>query len=218
MDTPLETEAKFVCTEEINKDQITRISQALGLDIQWHKVKYHIDEYWDTTDYLLFKSDVSLRCRKKLSEHPEHQLTNCTGTLKLPKARNGAILERYELEWSITQSTDKICFPDTFPADLNQSLAKYIAGRELLSVLEVITSRQTAYISRFESFAVECALDQSIFKGKHGETSQKEMELELQKGNAEEFAVFTTGLQKELNLQPSSNSKYAFGIQAVVIP
>lgn len=219
MDIPLETEAKFICPAEITKDQIANITQSSGLEIQWHKVKHHEDEYWDTKDCILFKSDISLRCRKKLTEHPDSKITTFTGTLKLPKTRNGAILERYEMEWKIKASSEAKCFPESFPADIKQSLAKYIVDNTLLSpVLEVSTMRQTASILRANNMDIECALDQSIFKGQYGKTSQDEIELEMKEGNKEEFVAFAIKMQKELNLQPSSNSKYAFGIKAVVKP
>lgn len=214
MDIPLETEAKFICPEEIDKNHVADIAQSLGMTITWHAARQQKDVYFDSKDLRLFKSDVSLRCRKEITDNKARK---SKGTLKIPKSRDGAILKRYEKEWEIAASSSYKSFIASFPEDVKQSLAIYSVDQTSLSpVLEVLTMRHIADISSTTGLDIEFAFDESIFSGQLGEVRRGEIEMEMKQGIPEEFAQFIKRIQEVLNLHPSSSTKYAFGIKAVV--
>ena len=208
MSEPIEMEAKFVCPAGLTATDVSRALERLGLCVRWHEPQTQTDTYFDTPDGVLRAADASLRLRRLGA--------TCMGTLKLPQAQSGAVMERQEIAWDIppdnalawTRSTDSFT---AIPPEVAVQLREH-GVQSVAPVLTVTTVRRKGQAMGADGFVAEVALDESTFTGRRGEAQQRELELELKAGPPGHLGEVAQALGAQCGLRPSARSKFTAGM------
>jgi triphosphatase len=211
MNEAIETEAKFVCPAGLTAADVSSALERMGLNVRWSEPQTQTDTYFDTTDGVLREADVSLRLRRYGA--------TCLGTLKLPQGQSGAVMERQEIEWTISLDNAPAWerSPDGFPAVPPEAAAQLREHgvQSVAPVLTVTTVRRKGQAVDANGFVAEVALDESTFTGRRGDAQQRELELELKAGLPNHLREVAQALGMQFDLQPSARSKFSAGMERV---
>lgn len=200
-----EVEAKFICPDGFDWDVFPDVLNKLGFRYTTEKLCFQIDVYFDTPQYTLLNSGAALRIRQMDK--------SCVGAYKVSGKQQGAIFERREFEWRLSDEEIKLwhagkkpTIPSTIIDELN------LHEQPLRKVLVAETHRHTAVVSCNEQFKAEVSLDEVTFRGHKGLAQYREIEVELLNGRLEQLKQLADSLQNHLTLQPAVDSKYKKGM------
>ena len=104
-----------------------------------------------------------------------------TGTLKLPQAQSGVVMERQEIEWDIppdkapARATDAETLP-AIPPEVAAQLREH-GVQSVAPVLTVTTVRCKGQAIGADGFVAKVALDESTFTGRRGKAKQRGIRL-----------------------------------------
>jgi inorganic triphosphatase YgiF len=211
MSVPIETEAKFLCPAGLTAADVSAVLERLGLTVRWYEPQTQTDTYFDTKRGVLQAANASLRLRRIGHTH--------IGTLKLPKSHSGAVMERQEIEWTLSPEDVQSWTGGTpdlsgVPGDVTAKLQQY-GVQCLAAVLTVVTVRHPGNVTGLNGFLAEVGLDKTTFTGSRGQAMQTELELELKAGHADRLQEVTEALCRQLGIEPSTQSKFAAGMEQV---
>jgi inorganic triphosphatase YgiF len=200
-----EIEAKFICPEGLALQAMLNALRQHGFHPLRTDTCIQTDVYFDTEDYKLLKSNTAVRIRQRGE--------NYVGTCKVSLNQQGAVYERKELDWQLSEGEIKLWNEEKKPAipsavtdDLN------IKTQSLRRVLVADIRREAAIIRDNENLQFELSLDSVIFRGHKGRFPYCEIEAELVSGNVSHFRQVIDNLQNCFKLQPAIDSKYKKGM------
>ena len=183
----------------------------LGYEIDERETQTHVDAYFDTSDWSIYRSGWAYRCRH--SNGQNHL------TLKALSKPQGALFSREEIEQPLPEN--RLASALQLPAGkVEAQLAKiddHLERRKLFSV----KSRRTAYrVSKpgDDMLCIELDLDRTRIKARRamadapGRLEFTELELELESGDPDGLAGLADLLQKRLGLVPAKLSKFERGL------
>lgn len=200
-----EIEAKFVCPDGVGLDDLLAAIDTVNFKYTRENPCSQTDVYLDTSDYTLLNSDAALRIRRRGE--------NYVGAYKASEGQQGAIFERREFEWTLSNDEKKLWNEEKKPAIPPTLIEKlHLQGQTLRKVLVAETQRNTAIIIGNEGFKAELSLDEVAFRGHKGQKTYLEIEIELLSGQFEQLKQFANSLQNQLKLQPAIDSKYKKGM------
>ncbi|HHT9137023.1 MAG TPA: CYTH domain-containing protein [Candidatus Wunengus sp. YC60] len=200
-----EIEAKFVCPDGVGLDDLLAAIDTINFKYTRENPCSQTDVYLDTSDYTLLNSDAALRIRRRGE--------NYVGAYKASERQQGAIFERREFEWTLSNDEKKLWNEEKKPAIPPVLIEKlHLQGQALRKVLVAETQRHTAIIIGNEGFKAELSLDEVAFRGHKGQKTYREIEIELLSGQFEQLKQFANSLQNQLKLQPAIDSKYKKGM------
>lgn len=200
-----EVEAKFMCPNGVDWDVFPDVLHKLGFQYAREKPCFQVDAYFDTPQYTLLNSGAALRIRQMGEAY--------VGVYKVSEKQQGAIFERREFEWTLSDDETKLWNDErkpTIPPTIIEKLNLH--GQGLRKVLAVETHRSTAVISGNDGFKAELSLDEVTFRGHKGQAHYREIEVELLNGRLEQLKQLADSLQNHLKLQPAVDSKYKKGM------
>lgn len=210
MSSHIEVEAKFLSPTRISAARIESFLVSVGLKVEWQEPQKQRDIYWDTPEGKLLEEGVALRVRCAAGKF--------TATFKGPRALNGAVFARPEVEWGLTdQEADTFHQHDNWvprlPLEVTTDLP--VDPRRLQRVLTVETLRHKAIVSNSEDFRAELALDAITFMKGHSQAKHGEIELELKEGSPAQLENIAEALRQRFGLEPSARSKFEVGMASV---
>ncbi len=200
-----EFEAKFVCPDGLDLEALLARIDTLGFRSYKEEPCFQADVYFDTPQYTLLHFGAALRIRQRSETY--------VGAYKVSKKQQGAIFERREFEWRLSDDEAKVWNEEKrviIPLTILHKLP--LDGQPLRKVLAVETRRYTAILSGNDGFKAELSLDEVVFRGHKGQKQFREIEIELLQGRLEQLKQVTDGLQNHFNLQPAVDSKYKQGM------
>jgi triphosphatase len=206
----IEVEAKFLSPRRVAAASIESFLESLGLKVEWQEPQRQRDIYWDTFDGKLLQEGAALRVRCVDEKF--------TVTFKGPRASDGAVFARPEVEWQLTdQEADTFQQHDDWVPQLPPEVTPDfpVDPRTLERVLTVETLRHKAIVSNAEDFRAELALDNTTFKGSHSQAKHGEIELELKAGSSAQLERIAEALRQRFGLEPSARSKFQIGMASV---
>ena len=202
-----EIEAKFICPDGLALDDLLGIIGTMGCQYIKETPCLQTDVYFDTPSYMLLNSNVALRIRQRGE--------NYMGAYKSSEKQKGAIFERKECEWILSDNEVKTWNEEKKPTIPPTVINKLnLSGQILRKVLVVETRRHTATINNNE-FKTEVSLDNVTFRGHKGQIPYREIEIELLTGRFEQFEQLIKNIQNRLKLQSAVDSKYKKGMMLV---
>ncbi|TVM04234.1 MAG: hypothetical protein CV087_00925 [Candidatus Brocadia sp. WS118] len=204
-DVKTEIEAKFVCPDGLDLEALLCRIHTLGFRSCKEEPCFQTDVYFDTPQYTLLHTGAALRIRQRGEAY--------VGTYKVSEKQQGAIFERREFEWKLSDDETKAWNEEKkaiIPPPLLHKLP--IEGQTLRKVLMVETHRYTAILSGNDGFKAELSLDEVTFRGHKGQKYFREIEIELLQGLCGQLKQVTDGLQNYFTLQPAVDSKYRQGM------
>ena len=207
-DEKTEIEAKFVCPEGLDLETLLGRIHILGFHSYKEKPCFQTDVYFDTPQYAHLHSGTALRIRKRSETH--------VGAYKVSEKQQGAIFERREFEWRLSDDEIKVWNEEkraVIPPTILHKL--HLQGQTLRKVLAVETHRYAAILSSTDGFEAELSLDEVAFRGHKGQKYFREIEIELLHGLYGQLKQVTDGLQNQFKLQPAIDSKYRQGMMLV---
>lgn len=204
-----EIEAKFICPNgfSLDNDNIPIIANTLGLQYTKQIPYVQTDTYLDTPDYILLRSKSVLRIRQKGEDY--------IGTYKASNRAQGAVLERTEIEWILSNDEKRLWSEEqkpTIPLTVMDMLNFH--GKALKKILALETYRCAAVV-RNKEFKAEVSLDEVTFHSHRDQPPYREIEVELLQGPFEQFKQFIDHIQNHFKLKPAIDSKYRKGLLLV---
>ncbi len=200
-----EVEAKFMCPDGVDYDVFLDVLNKLGFRYTKENPCFQIDVYFDTPQYTILNSGAALRIRQKGEAY--------VGAYKVSDKQQGAIFERREFEWKLSDDETKLWNDEkkpTIPPTIIDKLNLH--GQTLRKVLAVETHRHIAVVNGNDGFKAELSLDEVTFRGHKGRAHYREIEVELLNGRLEQLEQLADSLQNHLKLQPAVDSKYKKGL------
>lgn len=200
-----EVEAKFICPDGVDWDVFLDTLNNLNFRYTKEEPCFQIDVYLDTPQYILLNSGAALRIRQKGEAY--------VGAYKVSEKQQGAIFERREFEWKLSDDETKLWNDErkpTIPPIIIDKLNLH--EQTLRKVLAVETHRHIAVVNGNDGFKAELSLDEVTFRGHKGQAHYREIEVELLNGRLEQLKQLADSLQNHLKLQPAVDSKYKKGL------
>ena len=211
-----EIEAKFLLRRPDQLDDVLALLDSRGYEVEPAGTSTHVDRYFDTEDWAIFRAGWAYRCR---SRGKKAKLT-----LKSLDAGDQNVFVREEIEQRLPKS--KSARKGKLPKGPVQALLKDIAGSARRKQLFRVESRRSVYhVATPEDTParVELDFDQTIIKARKrskkapGRMEFTELELELESGDADAVASLSSLLREKLELTPAQYSKFERGIQSAGI-
>lgn len=200
-----EFEAKFVCPDGLDLAALLARIDTLGFHAHKEEPCFQRDVYFDTPQYTLLHFGAALRIRQRNETY--------VGAYKVSRKQQGAIFERREFEWKLSDDETKVWNEEKriiIPPTILHELP--LKEQPLRKVLAVETHRYTARVNSTDGFEAELSLDEVAFRGHKGQKHLREIEIELLQGKLEQLKQVTEGLQNHFNLQTAVDSKYKQGM------
>ncbi len=194
--TKIETEMKFVVSNETTFQALKIIETLDDFNFQAKGTKTVKDRYMDTADQLLLKAGYA--CRIRYGKQKQ------VLTLKSLTPPDGDVHRRTELETNIT--TDDMA---TWGESTANTLLLSIIGRAKLQTLFLLHQIRHKYIVlRQNKTVIEFSLDK-VLAGDTDEVDYFELEAELiEAGTETDLAEFIEMLQQKWPLTPEHKSKF----------
>jgi len=161
--------------------------------------------YFDTEDNVLISNDIAFRVRMEGAR--------VVASLKWNGKAEGALHTRQEINVPIDGEACLI-MPDPAifkESEIGRLLIELIAGKQLLSVMEVGFLRRRLRVDTIGSI-IEVSIDSGDIVTDRGSAPLCELELELFSGQKDDLLALGEKLAKRYSLLPETQSKYARGL------
>jgi inorganic triphosphatase YgiF len=200
-----EIEAKFLVAGHGAAERIRALTHIGNYFLSHARTETVQDMYLDTTERALLAAGFA--CRRR--EHEGLPLI----TIKSIDSPRGAVHRREELEVVVSGSSP----PQAWPASAARAKVLGLIGEGRLE--EMFRLSQTRVVRRVldgERHVADCSLDEISVGAGESARSWTELEVELASAGSEgDLAALNDWLRANLNLQPSTASKFELALDAV---
>lgn len=203
----MEIELKYSIADELTADRIWDDELLLSYEEENTREAIKMKaSFFDTEDHALLKNDIAFRVRMEGNR--------VVASLKWNGNAEGALHQRQEINVPIG---DETCFlmpsAEVFKeSDIGQEVIRLVAGRPLISLLDVTFIRRRFRIDVNDSI-MEVSLDRGDIITDNGRLPILELEIELFSGEKDELTAIGQKIMEKYSLSECVESKYARGLQ-----
>ena len=200
---PVEIELKLMAYDAARLAELPRVLYAVADEVRPEIPSDYRDFYLDTPDWRLYRAGFGCRAR--------YTPKGAVLTMKAVAPIENGWASRCEIEEAL--EGDAAHPPRRLPEGRVAKRFGPVVGDAPLEVKVELRKRHSAYHVVAGDVAVEASADEVHVIGTGSERDFAEIELELERGDAEAFRALAESVRQRLSLAPSDASKFARGLE-----